>query len=471
MVLSGYVPTEAQARIHASRARLKCVIGGIRSGKTQSSTADFVWSILRDHAEGKGDPRFKPGPFHKRMRPLLCYWCVSKDWGLLRESITYLRDAWPSEMVLCWLEHEGALWLRLPRGQVLIEFKSAEEPEKLVSRAIHGVLVDEAARVDPVAWPNIRGRLTDFRGWAILDSSPYLGRGNYLYRDFIARKDEDPDVAIFTLRTIDNPIVSVDEIARAKEQMPERYFRRDFLGEWDSWGASCWPEWDPAIHKISERRLMMELGYPGHSLDSIKHTFKGVFVCIDCGYSAPACLLVIVQLSSGEFIVAEEVYESGLLVSAPDAEKRTLVQEAWRLKRKWQIGTSFAFITDTEDKQARAQFDNSGLYTFGANKAIVEGVRKLATLLHVNPATKRPRLRVLDACRNTCDTVPRISWRLDKFGDPVEGEFALGVPLHAADALRYGAQHATRHDDDGVPKRPVTYAVPGGGLRTGMTRG
>jgi hypothetical protein len=326
-----------------------------------------------------------------------------------------------------------------------------------VSRAIHGVLVDEAARVDSAAWPNIRGRLTDFRGWAILDTSPFLGRGNYIYRDLIAREGKDPDIAVFKLRTIDNPIVDLREIERAKEQMPERYFRRDYLGEWNSWGASCWSEWDPAIHEISEKRLLMELGFGNYqSLEMLAPHCRDMWVSIDWGYTAPACMLVTLQLPNEEFIVAEEFYESGLVVSDPDPSVRSLVQEAWRLKRKWAHDrTALTFIADTEDVQARAQFASSGLYTQPAQKSIVEGVRKLATLLHVHPKTRRPRLRVLDTCKRTCETLPRISWRLDKFGDPIEGEFAPGVPLHAADALRYGAQHATRHDDDGVPKHKV----------------
>jgi hypothetical protein len=457
-ILKGYRPTTAQRRIHESRARFKVLSGGIRSGKTLSGAADFVLQILRDLDQGRGHPLYSDGPWRKRMRPLLLYWVIAPTHALLKESITYITDAFPPNMRECWLENEGALWLRTPRGFICIEFKSAEEPERLVSRAVNGVFIDEAARCPAATWPILRGRMTDFEAFAVAASSPVGGRGNWLYRDLIARADEDAQIECHPLRTIDNPIISLDEVRRAKEQMPERFFRRDYLADWSSWGSAAYPEFDPVVHRVSERRLMMELGYGSAKLADIKGTFRDVIVAVDFGYTAPACMLAIVQLANGDYVVAEELYESGLVVSDPDPNRRTLVQEAWKLVRRWSMGTGpVQFICDTEDAQARAQFTSSGLSTQPARKDITHGARKLSTLLHVNATTKRPRLRVLDGCKQTCDTLPRISWALDKNGDPVEGTFGGGVPLHAADALRYGAAWLTRHDDDGIEKVPAVY--------------
>jgi hypothetical protein len=110
------------------------------------------------------------------------------------------------------------------------------------------------------------------------------------------------------------------------------------------------------------------------------------------------------------------------------------------------------------------------LSTIAANKDHIHGARKLSTLLHVPSSSKRPRLRVLDACKQTCETVPRISWALDRNGDPVEGEFAGGTPLHAADALRYAAAWITRDDDDGLKKVPTVVSHPFVGTVHGFRR-
>lgn len=471
-ILPGYRPTFAQQKIHASKTRIKALTGGIRSGKTLSGAADFVSRILDDHDAGKGHHLYQPGPWHKRMRPLLLYWTVAPNYALLKESITYTLDAFPQHMRFMWLENEHTAWITLPRGYVEIGFKSAELPEKtLISRAINGAFVDEAARCPPETWPLLRGRLTDFKGWATMATSPIGGRGNPFYRDILA--SEDPEIERFELRTIDNPIIDLAEVRRAKAQMPERFFKRDYLCDWSSWGNAVYPEWDPAVHRISEKRLLMELGAPqARSLTDIKRQFRSVTIGVDFGYSAPAAMVVLVQLMNGDFVVAEEFYEAGLLVSSPDPNMRTLLQEAWRLQRKWSPDEQRKpkFMVDTEDAQARAQFTYGGLSVWGANKDRIHGVRKTATLLHVNTQSKRPRLRILDTCKNTCDTLGRLSWALDKNGDPIEGEWGSGVPLHAADALRYAAVEVTRDDDDGIKKVATVQQQVGFGTWIGYRR-
>ena len=44
-----------------------------------SASADFVMQILRDISDGKRHPLSKPGPFDKRARPRLNYWCVEEE--------------------------------------------------------------------------------------------------------------------------------------------------------------------------------------------------------------------------------------------------------------------------------------------------------------------------------------------------------------------------------------------------------
>jgi hypothetical protein len=67
-----------------------------------------------------------------------------------------------SPLVKKWNASKLRLW---PYGNILIEFKSAERPERLVARGLDGAWFDEAARCPQVAWANLRARLADRQGW------------------------------------------------------------------------------------------------------------------------------------------------------------------------------------------------------------------------------------------------------------------------------------------------------------------
>lgn len=121
--------------------------------------------------------------------------------------------------------------ITLPNGSI-IEFKSADSPQDLVSEGLSGLVLDECAKVKELAWiESLRPALTDKMGWVIFIGTP---KGeNWFYRLYLnAAKLED--WATFTFTSYDNPYIPASEIDSARETMPEITFMQEHLAKFTS---------------------------------------------------------------------------------------------------------------------------------------------------------------------------------------------------------------------------------------------
>lgn len=442
---TAYTPTPAQRLIHASRARFKICSGAIRSGKSICATADFLLAIMRDIAAGKAHPLAWLGPFTKRAQPRLTYWAIAPTYGLASQLMAYLFGLVDHGMVEKFDEHSLTMYLRTDKGTVKIAVKSGENPDALVGESVDGVLIDEAARCDARVWrSSIRGRLINSKGWLICATSPFLGRGNWVYADLVSKAGIDPDIAAFSLRAIDNPSFPADEIERLRRQLPNTLFRRDVLGDWGAWSSGVFEEWDPKIHVVTPDEVRAEYGL-GRNGD-LRRIVRKAWAGVDFGWTDPTAIEVLAETTNGDFLALDEVYGSHMFVSSPAMKEGTLIAKAYELKRRWNVSE---WLCDGADPEAIAQFNMSGLNAMGADKARIEGVRKVSVALHPSPT---PKLRVLSTCKHLVDEMGRLEWKRDRAGDVLEGEFSDASPRHAVDALRYAVTHALRYADDGLPK-------------------
>lgn len=119
----------------------------------------------------------------------------------------------------------------LPNGSI-IEFKSADSPQDLVSEGLSGVIFDECAKVKELAWTeSVRPALTDKKGWAIFIGTP---KGeNWFYHLYLKAKKLE-DWASFTFTSYDNPYISAQEIDNARLTMPEITFMQEHLAKFTS---------------------------------------------------------------------------------------------------------------------------------------------------------------------------------------------------------------------------------------------
>ena len=421
-------------------------MAGVRGGKTKGAAAEFCRRIYRDFAAGR---RNAVSGFGRRRRPAQHYWVVAPTAQLLREPLRYLYETLPVELIEGHYPSDGQLWLV---GDILIEMRSADNPLHLVSTGLHGMWIDEAARLKADAWRGqLRQRLSDRAGWAIASTTP-LGR-NWFYDDWAAMVD--PEVELVQWRTVDNPAIPASEIEAARRQLPERYFKREYEASFDAFSGTVFDEYAPDVHVLSEAQLRAEYAWaPSRELRAL---FKRVVAGVDWGWNSPGAIIVIGEVGD-RYVVVDESYASNRIVFDARLAEGTWVAEARRLQRKWGITQ---FLADPARPSDIYDFVRAGLPCFGADNEILYGVRKVAEALHPRedpPHGKQPRLRILSGCVNLIREVPQYVWAQTRDRAGFLDLPADGQSDHALDALRYGMLEYLKDE-------AAVGAYPSGGRR------
>lgn len=119
----------------------------------------------------------------------------------------------------------------LPNGSI-IEFKSSDSPQDLVSEGLSGVVLDECAKIKELAWTeSIRPALTDKKGWSIFIGTP---KGENWFYHLYLKADKLEDWVSFTFTSYDNPYISAKEIDDARLTMPEITFQQEHMASFTS---------------------------------------------------------------------------------------------------------------------------------------------------------------------------------------------------------------------------------------------
>lgn len=427
--------------MHQSGARFLCMVAGTRGGKTMAGLAEFARRVMVDAATGKGRPVVGRG---KDRRAALHYWIVSPTYPLSKESRRYAMEMFPPELMENPdrpINSENQMWLRVAGG-TLIEWRSADRPFSLVSVGLNGMLLDEAARIPAEAWlGNLRGRLSDKRGWCLFASTP-LGR-NWLFHEVVERglggAKQDPEYRAFVWHTADNPHIPAEEIDSARRTLPIAYFRREYEADFSAFSGGVFPEWDEAVHVFDER--------------PDPFAFRRAIIAVDFGWNAPGAALAIGDYG-GRFDVVEEVYKPQMVFHDPRLSTGTWLTEIRRLSETWRgANPSCRVFCDPSRPDLIHELVRNGINATGADNDVLWGIRQVATAMH--PVHRRPALRVHRSCENLRREIPLYVWGVTKTGEFTEYP-ADGLSDHSVDGLRYGILELTRHQQiasDAPPRR------------------
>lgn len=437
-----YRPHKAQREFHASGKRFLNLAAGTRAGKTFAAAREFVKRVFQDQAHK---------PEHIRGRALK-YWVVAPTFDLCdvaQEELFSILGYTPGDkthkLVAKWNASKRILLLRARKGRpaVLVQFKSADNPERLVSVGLDGLWIDEAARCSEIAWANLRARIADRQGWVIFSTTP-MGK-NWYYHEVYRRGDRfdplcDPDYANFVFRTVDNTAVPglQEEVERARRQMPARYFKRDFEASFEAFAGQIYEEFNRAIHVLPR--------------GAIPKKFDMVLVAKDWGYSPnPGVSLLIGITATGDWYVLHEEYTTELLVTAIEPGDDCWLERDRVLAREY--GAQH-IIADPAQPAYLAAYWQAGLPIVAGDNDVAAGIQAVATLLHVSPDTGRPRLFISEDCPNTILELEGYHYKPNK--DGTFKEQPEKVNDHTCDALRYavftvlGRTAAGRPEEVGV---------------------
>uniref|UniRef100_A0A6M3L965 Putative terminase n=1 Tax=viral metagenome TaxID=1070528 RepID=A0A6M3L965_9ZZZZ len=116
-------------------------------------------------------------------------------------------------------------------GRSRIFYLSADKPDGIRGYGFRGVVIDEAAMIDKVAWDYvIRPALTDYAGWGLMLGTP-KGRNHFF--DWWTRGQDagEPEWASLSFPSASNPYLPAGEIAAAQAGLPADAFRQEYLAE------------------------------------------------------------------------------------------------------------------------------------------------------------------------------------------------------------------------------------------------
>ena len=141
-----YNPYPWQKRFHDSKARFKVVSGGARIGKDRGCTMEFINKFISLLNEDR-DYTYVPKVYG---------WIVAPTYKLGAQLIREMKNSFPRDLVVNYDKENYAI--ETVNGG-LIEFRSADDPDSLVSVGLDIVWITEAARIKDL--DVVIGNITD----------------------------------------------------------------------------------------------------------------------------------------------------------------------------------------------------------------------------------------------------------------------------------------------------------------------
>ena len=352
----------AQWGFYTDTARDVAAFCGVRSGKTYAGAEKFVARIvaeLAEHLETKDGSsswsHLGSRPMLGRDQPRATYWVVGPTYDLARIAWAMARNVLRRMGGMIIHEVDGVVWLR---SGVLIERRTGSNETQLQGASLSGVWIDEVCTIPHESYLQIRNRLTDVGGWAVMTGSPRPG--TWAKDTLWDRADENPNLSVRTWTTEENPYIPRESLEEAKAQLPARWYRRDFLASWESFAGLVYDEYATGVDGIDQGSLV--------DLDPADFGTYTVDACFDFGRRRPAFLLlaevpgIASDGSSGDVVIEE-------LVAADILEERWL-EECAELCRELGVVVRHAYC----DPAGRARNAQTGISSVDAlRRAFEEG--------------------------------------------------------------------------------------------------
>lgn len=308
----------------------------------------------------------------------------------------------------------GNMHISLWNGTFQVHAKSASHPESLVGEGLHGIIVAEAAKVKEKVWVKyLRPTLNDFKGWAMMTSTP---EGKNWFYDMWQR-GQDPKSKAWTswrkpswsnpyvyplgakreglvriremldLREMVDDDIAIElgvdpEVAQLMQDLTQPAFNQEIGADFTEFVGRVFSEFDEEYH-------VADLKY-----DPTWQTYAAV----DYGYTNPNVWLLIQIDPFGEYInVLGEVYERGL---GPDEFADEI------LRRNLAPGSLKSFYPDPaspgdSNVLARKLKATPQAGTGGEIKYRIDAIRAALKDLPGRSQDGRPRLQFDRSCTNS----------------------------------------------------------------------
>lgn len=284
----------------------------------------------------------------------------------------------------------------------VISLRGWESIETLRGQKFDFIVIDEIASMRNF-WLNwqevIRPTLTDRKGEVLFISTP---KGFNHFYDLYNFDDEDYKSFHFT--TYDNPHLPVEEIDKAKKELPEDRFAQEYMADFRKSEGLVYKEFNRDLHIFGE-----EINKEG----------KEYVAGIDFGFTNPCAVVHAVVDGDANYWIVDEWYKT----------QRTEDQIGEYVK-------SCAFNEVYPDPESPSAIDV--LNAKGINiKEVVKGKDSIKSGINaVRALFKANRLHIHKNCKNLIQELETYSYP-EKKSNSNEPENPVKENDHALDALRY----------------------------------
>lgn len=390
--------TPAQAIIAKSKSRFRVVCAGRRFGKsTLASWEMFGMAVSKDNMRIA-----YIAPTYQQARDIV--WnelikvgqdCVSKVNEARLEIVLKTKNVGSSSIIL--------------RGW--------ESIETLRGQSFDFIVIDEVAMMRNF-WLNwqevIRPTLTDRKGHVLFISTP---KGFNHFYDLYNFQDEDYKSFHFT--TYDNPFLPVEEIDKAKKELPEDRFAQEYMADFRKQEGLVYKEFSRDIHTV----------------DNVPSSFVERIAGIDFGFTNPTAVIHVGKDKDNNYWVTDEWYKT----------QRTEEQIADYV-RSCQFNKVYP---DPESPSAINLLNAKGIQVVEVLKnkdSITTGINLIRGLFKSN------RLKIHKRCTNLISELETYSYP-EKRTNNNEPENPIKENDHALDALRYVLSTNKPQNSDLVTKQ------------------
>lgn len=216
-----------QLEVFQSDARFKVVAAGRRAGKSYLSVVCLLIEALKEYNRFgvplKGKEVWYVAPTYQQARDII--------WGLLKDLGEPVIES----------AHENTSTLRLVNGRT-IKLKGSDRPDTLRGVSLAYVVMDEYAFMKPEVWDMIVSpALSDTRGDALFIGTPD-GKNHFYDMWAEASSDLDDEWDAFHFNSLDNPLISEEELEKARLRMSAEAFRQEFEASFEAAGGGAFRE-------------------------------------------------------------------------------------------------------------------------------------------------------------------------------------------------------------------------------------
>lgn len=427
----GFVPLPKQEEFMRSKARFRCLVGGVGSGKTLPG----CYEALKQSFKYK----FNFGLIGAQTYPLLRDTTMRQFLEICSDIDARTKERNPKAPSIIRAHNKSEDRITFINGSEII-FRALDDANKFKSLNLGFFYIDEMSEVDEEVFLMLQSRLRlkhlrdvphGYRGFGTTNPEGH----NWVWRKFVQNNKNKAEYALIVSPTKDNIHLPPGYIDSLMASYPKDWQKKYLEGSFDVFEGMIYKDFDADVHVIPYKTPPAT--WPR-------------FVGIDFGVQNPTAVLYVAEDKDGNLYVYDEIYKGydNVPELARDIKRKELGDEdiiAYRVG-----DTSAGSKEMTSGESIRDQLaDPFGIEFENPDKDIIAGVAKVAQYL------KAKKLYVMSNCVNTIEEFKLYRWEKSRMGKELNmREKPLSWKNHAMDALRYLIM--SRPDlfemDDGPPR-------------------